>query len=138
MLERNIMLGGAAVLCAVYAAVALTPNEVAGNSDSDRIEAAIAQTMASGENEVLILRANARTGGGIWPVTRAMLVPSSLRLVLDDCLVRLAPRKCALSASLPLEKGVRNWRKPELICAYNAIGTCRMIIYPSKECSDLV
>jgi len=91
MLERKVMWGCAAALCAAYAAAALTPNDVAGNSDSDRIEAAIAQAMATGGNEVLIPRANARTGGEIWLITRAILVPSNLRLVLDDCLVRLAP-----------------------------------------------
>lgn len=70
---------------------AVTPNEVAGNSDSERIENAIAAALADGSNEVVIPRYNARTGQNIWLIERAILLPSNLRLTLDDCLVRLAP-----------------------------------------------
>jgi hypothetical protein len=70
---------------------AVTPNDVTGNSDSDRIEAAIAQAAATGANEVVIPRLNARTGSEIWLIDRAILLPSNMRLVLDDSLVRLAP-----------------------------------------------
>jgi len=86
----RMLLGGVGALC-VGLAGGVTPNEMAGTNDSGRIEAAIAQALATGENEVVIPRFNARTGGESWLLSRAMLLPSNLRLVLDDCLVRLAP-----------------------------------------------
>ncbi|MDA3926155.1 MAG: hypothetical protein PF904_15775 [Kiritimatiellae bacterium] len=70
---------------------AISPNDVAGSTDSDRIEAAIAAAVTSGENEVVIPENNQRTGQDIWLIDRAILLPSNLRLVLDDCLVRLSP-----------------------------------------------
>ncbi len=87
------------VLCALIvtlsawqnAQAVVSPNDFETGSDSDRIEAAIAHAMASGENEVVIPRVNMRTGGEIWLITRAILLPSNLRLILDNCLVRLAP-----------------------------------------------
>jgi hypothetical protein len=81
------------ILALAWAATALavSPNDVSGTSDSDRIEAAIASAISSGKNEVVIPKNNQRTGGEIWLIDRAILLPSNLRLVLDDCLVRLSP-----------------------------------------------
>jgi len=81
------------VLAAVYAttALAVSPNDVSGSTDSDRIEAAIASAVSSGANEVVIPKTNQRTGEDIWLIDQAILLPSNMRLVLDDCLVRLAP-----------------------------------------------
>jgi len=70
---------------------AVSPNDMPGATDSDRIEAAIASAISSGENEVIIPRNNLRTGEEIWMIDRAILIPSNLRLVLDECLVRLSP-----------------------------------------------
>ncbi|HQQ90728.1 MAG TPA: glycosyl hydrolase family 28 protein [Kiritimatiellia bacterium] len=70
---------------------AVTPNEMPGATDSDRIEAAITAALSSGENEVVIPQVNTRTGASVWLIDRAILLPSNLRLVLDHCLVRLAP-----------------------------------------------
>ena len=77
--------------CCARLAGGITPNDVAGTNDSARIEAAFAAAGASGENEVVIPKTNSRTGDDLWLITRAILVPSNMRLVLDGCLVRLAP-----------------------------------------------
>lgn len=69
----------------------ITPNDVAGSSDSERIENAIAAALADGSNKVVIPRYNERSGQNIWLIERAILLPSNLHLTLDNSLVRLAP-----------------------------------------------
>jgi len=69
----------------------VTPNQFADGSDSDRIEAAVAKAVATGERSVEIPRMNAGSGQPIWLIDRAILLPSDFTLVLRDCLVRLAP-----------------------------------------------
>lgn len=84
------------VVCACWAAVgtgwgAVTPNDFQEGSDSDRIEAAIAKAVRTGERSVEIPRVNAKSGQPAWLIGRAILLPSDFTLVLRDCLVRLAP-----------------------------------------------
>jgi hypothetical protein len=79
------------VLSAAVAGAAVTPNDVAGATDSDRIEAAIVRSLETGERSIEIPRRNARTGRDLWLIERAILLPSDFTLVLRDCLVRLAP-----------------------------------------------
>lgn len=79
----------------VFAAAAcsgatVSPNDVPGATDAERINAALVRAAASGD-EVVIPRRNARTGRDVWLIDRAILLPSNTRLVLDDCLVRLNP-----------------------------------------------
>jgi polygalacturonase len=70
---------------------AISPNQFQDGSDSDRIEAAIAEALKTGVNSVEIPRMNRKTGQPIWLIERAILIPSDFTLVLSDCLVRLAP-----------------------------------------------
>jgi len=70
---------------------AMTPNQFADGSDSDRIELAIARAVETGERSVEIPRMNAKTGQPLWLIDRAILVPSDFTLVRRDCRVQLAP-----------------------------------------------
>ena len=70
---------------------AVSPNAFETGSDSDRIEAAVARAVESGERSVEIPRLNARRGQPLWLIERAILVPSDFTLVLRDCRIQLAP-----------------------------------------------
>ncbi|HNX33857.1 MAG TPA: glycosyl hydrolase family 28 protein [Kiritimatiellia bacterium] len=70
---------------------AITPNDFREGTDSDRIEAAVAKAVETGERSVEIPRMNAKSGQPVWLIGRAILLPSDFTLVLRDCLVRLAP-----------------------------------------------
>ncbi|MFA7174584.1 MAG: glycosyl hydrolase family 28 protein [Kiritimatiellia bacterium] len=70
---------------------AVTPNAFNEGSDSDRIEAAIAKAVETGERSIEIPRMNAKSGQPIWLIERAILLPSNFTLLLRDSLVRLAP-----------------------------------------------
>jgi hypothetical protein len=76
---------------AEWALAAITANDFQEGTDSDRIEAAIAKAVATGERSVEIPRMNAKSGQPAWLIGRAILLPSDFTLVLRDCLVRLAP-----------------------------------------------
>lgn len=71
--------------------VALTPNDFYEGSDSDRIEAAIADAVRTGERSIEIPRLNKKRRQPLWLIERAILLPSDFSLILRDCLVRLAP-----------------------------------------------
>ena len=73
------------------ARAAVSPNAFETGSDSDRIEAAVARAVESGERSVEIPRLNARRGQPLWLIERAILVPSVFTLVLRDCRIQLAP-----------------------------------------------
>jgi hypothetical protein len=81
----------AATGAAWMAHAAVTPNDFPSGTDSDRIEAAIAAAVKSGERAVEIPRMNATRGQPLWLIDRAILLPSDFTLTLRDCLVRLAP-----------------------------------------------
>ena len=69
----------------------VTPNDFKEGSDSDRIEAAVAQAVKTGERSIEIPRLNTKSGQPLWLIERAILLPSDFTLVLRDSLVRLAP-----------------------------------------------
>jgi hypothetical protein len=69
----------------------ISPNQFAEGSDSDRIEAAIAEALKTKVNSVCIPRINRQTGKRMWLIDRAILLPSDFTLLLDDCFLRLAP-----------------------------------------------
>ena len=81
----------AVCLCMSACLAAITPNGFDAGSDSDRIEAAIAEAVKTGERSAEIPRMNKKSGQPIWLIDRAILLPSDFTLVLRDCLVRLAP-----------------------------------------------
>ena len=70
---------------------AVTPNAFHEGADSDRIEAAVAKAVETGERSVEIPRMNAKSGQPLWLIDRAILLPSDFTLILRDCLVRLSP-----------------------------------------------
>ena len=79
----------------------ITPNQFANGSDSERIEAAIAEGLRTGVNSVAISRMNQKTMKPIWLIDRAILVPSDFTLLLNDCLVRLRPARKTTSLRMP-------------------------------------
>lgn len=91
MTLRNIFFGFACGAASCAAVAAVSPNDCAGETDSARLEAAIASaTAAGGCREVVIPRRNARTGADVWLLDRAILVPSNFTLTLSNAVVRLA------------------------------------------------
>jgi len=93
--EGNMRKGLAALVAGLWAGgmglAAITPNDFREGTDSDRIEAAVAKAVETGERSVEIPRMNAKSGQPVWLIGRAILLPSDFTLVLRDCLVRLAP-----------------------------------------------
>ena len=87
---RMTVLGGFLMAAGLMQA-AVTPNDFKAGSDSDRIDAAIARAVESGERSVEIPRMNAASGRPLWLISRAILVPSDFTLLLRDSTVRLAP-----------------------------------------------
>lgn len=86
---RFVLIGMVMCGCAAFASV--TPNAFTEGSDSDRIEAAIAQAIATGERSIEIPRMNAKRGQAIWLIDRAIMLPSDFTLILRDCTLELAP-----------------------------------------------
>lgn len=70
---------------------AITPNHFIKGSDSDRIEAAITDALKAGINAIEIPRVDQVRGKTEWLIDRAIQLPSDFTLMLNDCLVRLAP-----------------------------------------------
>lgn len=87
---RMTVLGGFLMAAGLMQA-AVTPNDFKAGSDSDRIDAAIARAVESGERAIEIPRMNAVSGRPLWLISRAILVPSDFTLLLRDSTVRLAP-----------------------------------------------
>ncbi len=58
--------------------------------DSDAINLAVKEARASGVNRVLITGVNKRTGCGIWNISRAILLPSDIEIVIDNAILRQA------------------------------------------------
>lgn len=80
------------VLCAGLDVMGIiTPNGHKAETDSDRIEAAIAEAVRTGERSIEIPRMNAARNGALWLIDRAILLPSDFTLILRGCIVRLAP-----------------------------------------------
>ena len=88
---KHVFLSIAIGLLSAACFATVTPNDYAEGSDSDRIEAAIAAAVKTGERSIEIPRVNTKRGQPLWLIERAILLPSDFTLVLRDCLVRLAP-----------------------------------------------
>lgn len=73
------------------AALIITPNQYKKGSDSERIEEAIAEALKLGVNSIQIPRYDNIKQKTTWLIDRAILIPSDFTLILNDCLVRLAP-----------------------------------------------
>lgn len=68
----------------------ISPNDAVckSSSDSQAIQNAVDLAVQSGVRRVVIPRVNARTGQAEWRVDRAVLLPSNIEIVLDNCLIR--------------------------------------------------
>ena len=64
--------------------------EIIGKTDSESIQNAINFASEMGVNSVMIPRINRRTGELIWSIDRAIIFPSDMELVLDNCHLRLS------------------------------------------------
>ena len=69
-----------------------SPNmpECMGNSDSESINRAVRLASESGVGKVIIPRINARTGKALWDIDSAILLPSNMHIMLDNCFIRQA------------------------------------------------
>jgi polygalacturonase len=77
-----------AMSASAYTKDAITPNQFKKGSDSDRIEAAIKQ--ASKTSGVVLIPALNGRGGRIWKIDRAILLPSDITVMLDNCTIQLS------------------------------------------------
>jgi polygalacturonase len=77
-----------AISASAYTTDAITPNLYRKGSDSDRIEAAIRQ--ASKTSGVVVIPALNSRGGRIWKIDRAILLPSDITVMLDNCTIQLS------------------------------------------------
>ena len=71
---------------------AIDPNEFAAvaKSDSEAINLAVRTAKERGVDKVLIPRENKRTGAPLWEIAEAILLPSGIEIVLDNCTLRQA------------------------------------------------
>lgn len=61
-----------------------------GENDSETIQNAINYAEEMGLGEVVIPRRNERTGEHIWIISKTILLPSDITIILDNCHLRLA------------------------------------------------
>lgn len=68
----------------------ITPNRPEFLSDTDwkTIQNAVDYAHATGANSVTIPRINSRTGAPIWNIEKAIILPSNMEIVLDNCHLR--------------------------------------------------
>jgi polygalacturonase len=66
----------------------ITPNQFKKGSDSDRIEAAV--KLAKKTSGVVVIPAINANGSNIWKLDRAILLPSNITVMLDNCTIQLS------------------------------------------------
>lgn len=66
----------------------ITPNQFKKGSDSDRIEAAVRQ--AKKTSGVVVIPAYNANGSKIWKLDRAILLPSDITVMLENCTIQLS------------------------------------------------
>jgi polygalacturonase len=68
----------------------ITPNDkgIMADSDSRSINNAVKEAVRCGKRRVLIPRINARTGEARWDVDEAIILPSDIEIILDNCYIR--------------------------------------------------
>lgn len=69
----------------------ITPNdkEIIGLTDTASIQNAINHARLTGQNRIVIPRLNERTGACHWDIGAAILIPSDMTIVLDNCYLRM-------------------------------------------------
>jgi len=68
----------------------ITPNDagIMAATDSKSIQNAVNEAKKSGLNKVIIPRLNERTGACRWDIDEAIILPSEMHIVLDNCYLR--------------------------------------------------
>ena len=74
--------------CSLQARGPITPNDFKG-SDTRRIQAAVDAAAGKGVNSVTIPRSNSN-GTAVWMIDSAILLPSGMTVILDDCTMQLS------------------------------------------------
>jgi len=72
------------------AIITASDNAFWGKDDSETIQNAIDYAKKTGANSVTVPRVNSRTGECVWIIDRALILPSDLEIVLDNCHLRQA------------------------------------------------
>jgi len=72
----------------------ITPNleDIMGVTDSESIQNAVEFAHKTGANSVTVPRINKRTGECVWNIDRAIILPSDMEIVLDNCHLRQTDR----------------------------------------------
>ena len=70
----------------------ITPNDdrIIAESDSRSIQNAIDEAVRLDLRKVVIPRINQRTGKALWETDEAIILPSDIEIVLDNCYIRQA------------------------------------------------
>ncbi len=68
----------------------ITPNQFIGQTDAESIQNAVNYAHEKGINSVTIPRINERTGEPVWNIAQAIILPSDMEIVLDNCHLRQA------------------------------------------------
>lgn len=68
----------------------VTPNQFIGQTDAESIQNAVNFAHEKGVNSITIPRINERTGELIWNIDKAIILPSEMEVVLDNCHLRQA------------------------------------------------
>jgi len=76
-----------------------------GATDSETIQNAVDHAHKTGANSVTVPRFNARTGKCVWSMESAIILPSDMEIVLDNCHLR--------QADGAMDNIFRNFRDPE-------------------------
>ncbi len=61
----------------------ISPNDMPGETDSERIQNAIDQAAATGTGQVIIPRHNKATGQDLWSIDRTLRLPSKIEILID-------------------------------------------------------
>lgn len=65
----------------------ITPNDFKG-TDTERIQSAI--DAAKGTTNKIVIPMNNAKGGNTWKIDRAILLPSNITVILDNCIIQLS------------------------------------------------
>lgn len=68
----------------------IDPNECAGSTDSQRIQAAVNEASRTGCNKVVIPSFNTRTGTNLWEIEKTILLPSHMYVEINNAHLRMA------------------------------------------------
>jgi polygalacturonase len=93
LMTRKLIVFGSLIIAILWntqlSAQEVSPNDFQG-SDTERIQAAI--RAASGISDKVVIPASNSNGTGIWRIDSAILIPSNMTVILDNCTLQLSDR----------------------------------------------